>query len=191
MKIYFTASLSGKKIYGENYKKIVKILTDNGYKVLSSHFFEKERKDIEKESLEERKIFQKEFISQLNQADLMVAEISFSSTAVGHQITQALDRGKPVLGLYVEGKTPTTLFGDSSEKFILSSYSLGTLSKELPNLLNEASEYVDVRFNFFVPPQIVSYLDWITKHRRLPRAVFLRRLIEDHMARNKEYKTQG
>jgi hypothetical protein len=50
------------------------------------------------------------------------------------------------------------------------------------------SDTQDVRFNFFISPQIGNYLDWVSKNKRIPRAVYLRRLIEEDMKNNKEYE---
>jgi hypothetical protein len=48
-------------------------------------------------------------------------------------------------------------------------------------------ENIDTRFNFFISPKIGNFLDWIAKKKKLPRAVYLRKLIEDDMDKNKEY----
>jgi hypothetical protein len=116
-----------------------------------------------------------------------VAEVSYPSTGVGFQLTHALEGGKPVLALHVEEKTPVALLGKPSDKLILGAYSLGEIEKILPELIKEAKEQMDVRFNFFISPRIGAYLDWISKHRKIPRAVFLRRLIEENMKKNKKF----
>ena len=54
--------------------------------------------------------------------------------------------------------------------------------------LDYVSSAQDVRFNFFISPTIGLYLDWISKNKRIPRAVYLRKLIEEEMRENKEYK---
>jgi len=188
MKIFFTASLSGKEKYLDNYKKIVETLEKEGSEVIASHVLEKNRQEVEKESLSERQDYQKQFHKWINRADLVVAEISYPSTGVGYQLTHALEKGKPVLSLHVEEKTPVAFIGRPSEKLILASYSLDRLEKILPRLIKEAKDQMDVRFNFFISPQISAYLDWIAKHKKTPRAVFLRNLIKNHMKKNKEYR---
>lgn len=188
MKIFFTASLSGKDKYITNYEKIVTILKKNGYDLVSNHVLESEKELVSKESLEERQKYQKKFHQWINKADIVVAEISYPSTGVGYQLTHSLEKGKPVLALYTEDKVPVALLGEPSDKLIMAPYSIDKLESVLIDLLNDAQKQMDVRFNFFISPKIGAYLDWISKYKKFPRAVFLRRLIEEHMKRNKEYK---
>ncbi len=188
MKVFFTASLTGKKHYLDNYKKIVDLLKKEGAEVISDHIFLKERSEVERESLEERQEYQKKFRQWINESDLVLAEISYPSTGVGYQITYALEKGKPVIALHVESKVPIALEGGSPNKLLVSPYSLDELDEIIPDLTEEAKNQMDVRFNFFISPKIVTYLDWISKNKKTPRAVFIRRLIEEHMKKNKEYK---
>ena len=54
--------------------------------------------------------------------------------------------------------------------------------------IEKAREKVDVRFNFYISPEIGRYLDWISQRKKLPRSVFLRGLVERHMHADKEYR---
>ena len=56
MKIFFTASLSGKKLYLENYRKIVEVLEGLGHKVIYEHILQKSRLEVEKESVDQATI---------------------------------------------------------------------------------------------------------------------------------------
>lgn len=58
----------------------------------------------------------------------------------------------------------------------------------LKEAMSKAENKVDVRFNFFVTPRILLYLDWLAKNKKLPRSVYLRNLIESDMEKNKEYQ---
>lgn len=188
MKILFTTSLTGKKFYLNNYKEIVEVLEKGGHKVISNHILKTTRSEIEKESSRERQEYHKKLHHWINQSDLVVVEVSYPSTGVGYILTYALEKGKPVLALHVEEKIPITLMSEPSDKLILASYSLNDLPKILPGLVKEAKENMDVRFNFFISPRIGCYLDWIAKKKKVPRAVYLRRLIEEDMKKSKEYK---
>jgi len=183
MIIFFTASLSGKKLYLENYKKIVSVLEKLGHKVISEHIFKKSRLEVEKESWKERQKYQKKFHQWISESDLTVGEISYPSTGTGYQMTQAIEKGKPVLALYEEEKIPVAFIGEPIDKCILAPYNLNSIEKELPILLRDATNQMDVRFNFFISPRIGAYLDWISKNQKTPRAVYLRKLIEEDMAK--------
>jgi hypothetical protein len=188
MKIYFTASLSGKKEYGENYQKIIKALDELDFDVEADHIMGVEYSKILKQTPNEKISFYKKTNRSIKSADLILAEVSFPSVNVGHEITLALDYNKPVIALHLPGKEPHLLEGIVSEKLKVVSYTLDNLKQVIEEVLDASKSQMDVRFNFFIPPKIGAYLDWIAKHKKLPRAVFLRRLIEEHMRRNKEYK---
>jgi len=66
-------------------------------------------------------------------------------------------------------------------------YALDAGKPVVANALDYVSSAQDVRFNFFISPEIGRFLDWVSKKRRLPRAVYLRKLIEEDMRNNKEY----
>ncbi len=190
MKIYFVASISGKKIYTENYKKIVKELEHLGHKVISDHILGVNSLDLNRESPEDRIKHNKQLNKWLSSIDVVVAEVSYPSVSVGYELAIALEKGKPVLALHVAEKTPVALVGEPSDRFMMEPYTLDDISRDLKLLLEQLADQMDVRFNFFVSPKIVSYLDWIAKKRRMPRAVYLRRLIEDDMKKNRDYEKE-
>jgi hypothetical protein len=101
---------------------------------------------------------------------------------------KALEEGKPVVLLHLESLQPYFAEGIQNERLQILSYTEETIKEVLEYALEIAKEKMDIRFNFFIPPKIGVYLDWVAKNRKLPRAVFIRKLIEEHMKRDKEYK---
>lgn len=187
MTIYFTASVTGKKKYEQNYRKIVETLKDLGHDVINEHIFEVNIEDLIEETAQERAKHHKDLNKWLNKADLVVAEVSFPSVSVGYEVALALDKSKPVLALYEESNVPVALLGETSDKFIIDSYNLEDLKRNLNIMIEELVQQMDTRFNFFISPKHQNYLDWIAKNRKIPRSVFLRDLIEQHMEENEEY----
>ncbi len=185
MKIYFTASMSGKEEYGDNYEKIVESLERLGYEVIADHVLKKSSSDIINETTEERENHFKKVKRWISYADVVVAEASHPSTNVGYEISMALDREKPVLALYVRNKVPVLLIGVPSEKLALVSYDVSELDRLLKGSVEALKDQMDVRFNFFISPKIGAYLDWTAKTKKIPRAVYLRRLIEEDMKKSK------
>lgn len=119
---------------------------------------------------------------------MVVGEVSYPSVSVGYLISMALDLGKPTILLYKGKSEPNLLSSLVSDKLQVLNYnSKAELEKELSSSIDYASQQADVRFNFFISPQIGLYLDWISKNKRVPRAVYLRRLIEEDMRSNTEY----
>ena len=191
MKVVFIASHSQGKELGENYKRINAALESRGHSVFSGNLFNLE-KDVELEEKQQREGWYKEVIKHVKSAELIVIEISYPSTAnVGHILTEALDLNKPVIALYYSGRDPFFLRGRVDDRLTLLEYTEKDLDSVVNSALDYASSVQDVRFNFFISPAIGRYLDWISKQRRVPRAVYLRRLIENDMKENKEYAQEA
>jgi len=189
MKVYFTAAISAKDQFGKNYKAIVETLRELGHKVSADHILKRDMSFIKKETDEEHKKHYKWMVRELSKADLLIAEVSFPSTVhVGHELTLALEKDKPVLALYTEKRKPLLFWGITSEKFYVAEYNLRNIKSVLEGSIDYLAEQMDARFNFFISPKIGNYLDWIAKKRKMPRAVYLRRLIEKDMVMNKKYK---
>ena len=126
---------------------------------------------------------------EINKADVIVAEVSFPSTInVGHEVGLALDKGKPVVALYAEDKGSPFFEGIGSDLFFYNEYSPIDVDSFLPKLMDDVIKRVDVRFNFFISPEIGRYLDWVNQKRKIPRAAFLRGLIEKAMKLDKEFE---
>ncbi|MEA2056720.1 MAG: hypothetical protein U9O78_03390 [Patescibacteria group bacterium] len=187
MKAYFSASVSGKKELGKNYKKILDSLNELGLEVLNNHVLTTSLEDLKKVGKKEEQSFYKQLKSWLSEADLMVAEVSKPSTNVGHEVSLALSKNKPVILLYLEGRKPLLFDGIQSEKLQLIKYDVEGIVDELKMAIEYATESRDTRFNFFISPKHQNYLDWIAKNKRIPRSVFLRQLIEEHMRDNENY----
>jgi len=188
MKAYFTASLRGIDKYYGNYVRIVKALEELGLEV-----FEQTTKVtknyVHKEISNEEKVrYYKQVLRWITQVDVVVVEASYSSLSIGHEISLALERDKPVVVLYCEGDAPHFLIGIKSDKLLIQKYSLGDLKRVLKSAIEYASARHDTRFNFFIPRRLVVYLDWVSKKRRIPRAVYLRQLIRREMQMNKDYQ---
>jgi hypothetical protein len=187
MKVYFVASIKGKKKYQENYHQIVEALQELGSDVISDHILNTTPQDIEQSSKEDEKDFYNRVKKWIKKSDIIVAEVSHRSTNVGHEVSLALSKNKPVVLLHVKGKTPSLFKGIDSDKLQLISYQPETVRKDLKYALDYAQDKKDTRFNFFISPKHQNYLDWISKEKRIPRSVFLRQLIEEHMRHNDEY----
>lgn len=185
MKIYFTASIRGKKQYGENYERIVKALEKMGNEVFAKQVLENSEEKIAKEKPEDKVKVYRRLNSMLKRSEAMVAEITAPSVSVGHEISLALEMGKPVLAMYCKGSEPNLLLGQPSDKLHMVAYRLETVTEHLKIALAEAMEKRDVRFNFFVSPEIMAYLEEVSKKRRMPKSVYIRELIEAEMAKEK------
>jgi hypothetical protein len=184
MNAYFTASIVGKKYHLANYLNVIDILKKHGYTVMSDHIINVGEKDIELQSKEKRLAFHCQLEKWINGCDVMVVESTFPSISVGYEISIALHRDKPVLMLYSEGEPPSLLAYHKSEKLICEKYTGVTLEPIIEDFLNYAHGGSDHRFTFFISSDIATYLEDVAKKQKLPKSVYLRRLIETDMRRN-------
>lgn len=182
MLIYFTASIVGKKKHLKDYLKIISSFTEKNYQVISDHIIKTTEQQIRFEKKDERLHFLARLEQWIGSCDFMVVEASFPSISVGYEISMALQLHKPVLILYSEGDPPSLLVHHSDEKVICEKYTPSTLRGIIDDFTTYAQGAVDSRFTFFITPQIVSYLDKVSKKSRLPKSVYLRRLIEKDMS---------
>lgn len=188
MKIYFTAAITNiPSEHQESYKKIVKELEALGYKVTADHILDKTVEKLAKQSEEEAKTLYRKMMVWKHQSALIVVEGSYPSFGVGQEITYALSNKKPVIVLHLKGRKPHILTGLEAEYLYIVEYDQQNLKKTLLEYIDYAKETADTRYNFFISPEIDSFLDWVSKKRKLPRAVFLRQLIEEDMKNNKRY----
>lgn len=187
MKVFFISTPRGKQELGDYYIKIHEKIEKLGFEHASDFITNVEPKDFYKMSHQDRVDHYKKMVEGIKRADIVVVETSLHSLAIGHITNLALGMSKPVVAMHLSGKAPYFLSGAQDDKLQIVEYRKDNIEKVLKAALEYASEQMDTRFNFFISPKIGNFLDWIAKKRRVPRAVYLRRLIESDMEKNKEY----
>lgn len=189
MRVYFTTALRGKKTYKKNYEVIAKYLKEFGYGFETCDIFiEGIEERVSKQTVDDNILAYKRLARRLKNADVVVAEVSAPSTALGHEISEALFLDKPVIALHThEGNKPALLEGYNSEKLQMIEYDLNSLKVLLKQAMAEAQELLDVRFNFNINPKLLDYLNWIAKEEETTRSGYLRELIKREMENNKKY----
>ena len=180
--VYFTASITGKKDFLENYLQIVGHLQKRNMKVLSDHILKSEHSQVIKETRKERLEFQSQLEKWINSADFVVAETSFPSISVGYEISLAIQKDKPVLILYRSETPPTLLQDHIQEKVACEQYdSSENLKMIIDDFINFVRGTNDSRFTFFITSEISTYLKKVSIKERVPKSVYLRQLIEKDM----------
>jgi len=191
MKIYFAASLSGKNKHKESYESIVNSLKDLGHKLISDHVLKTDYESVKNASDRELVKYYKKTLHNISDSDLIVAEVSHPTIGIGHEISLAMEKGKPAIVLYEEGvPIPQILKAVPSGNVKTYKYTLENINQILSSAVKDMKGTLPIRFNFFIQSEINDYLDWISKAKRIPRAVYLRNLLEKEMAKNKEYHVQ-
>ena len=190
MKIYFSAPISRvSEEMRDNYRLMIDVLKSMGHSVLSDHLgVIKTKNDIENQSPKESFEVQRLMAKRKNQADLVVIEASTPSFGIGQEIEYSINNNKQVIILYLPDCKPHILKSEGSELIFMYEYTPKTIKEVVVKAINEAGQQVDVRFNFYISPEIGRYLDWVSQHKKLPRAVFLRSLLEKSMKVEKDFE---
>jgi|GEM_PF-1619010 len=132
----------------------------------------------------------KNLLESVRTSNLVVCEATQSSTELGLSVALALQFYKPVVLFYEKrAKLPVFeyLLDPTRDNIQVIAYDRFSLKKEIRMALCTAVCGVESRFNFFITPEIGVYLNWVAKHYRLPRSVYLRRLIEQDLKHNIDY----
>lgn len=189
MKIYFSSAISNvPDEIKRNQDKIVKTLEDLGHVVLLEHRDGRTSESFAKQTEEEAISIHRKMSKWKKQVDMMVVEASVPSFGVGQEITEALNDNKQIIVMYYKGYKPHMLVHQGQDLLYFVEYTEDSIKDTLIDYIEYTKAHSDTRFNFFISPQIGSYLDWISQKKKLPRAVYLRRLIEEDMKSNKDYE---
>jgi len=183
MRAYFTASVVGKPHPLREYRAIIDTLKKEGLTVQSDHIMQATECSIRMTTKEQRLAFLDKLEGWINDCDCMVVEASFPSISVGYEISLAIDRKKPVLILYSEGDPPSLFAYHHEENLICEKYSLMSLKHVIDDFLMFVKGTADMRFTFFVTPEIAMYLKKMALQEKIPKSVYLRKLIEADMKR--------
>jgi len=189
MQVYFLASSRLVEKDRELYKRMYDCIAD-GNKMVSDKVLKWTKmgiRDLRDEPLKVKRENYEYLIKCLKKAEIVVTEVSGHSMSAGYLISQALDMNKPVVALYTADSKPVFIAGINNKKFFLVEYDKENIEKVLKKTFKEVSSLIDVRFNFFVSPKILTYLDWVGQKRMVPKSVFLRNLIEKEMKKDHEF----
>lgn len=191
MKIYFIASSRLVDTDPKLYEKIYNFISKDNRMVSDKvmQWIKMGVINIQEASKKQKVDNYKTSVDCVKKSDLVIMEVSGHSMSMGYLVSKALEISKPVIALYKKGHMPVFLSGIQDPKLRIVEYENGDVLSVLENAIIKAKSLVDVRFNFFVSPSILTYLDWVSKRRMIPRSVFLRDLIEKELKKDKEYRS--
>ncbi len=191
MKIMMVGSIRKKDFQvREVVERIITLTKKLGHRPIHEHFTKISQTDLDSMDDNHDIRFHNKIISNIKTCDIVVSECSEQSLSVGYLLSYAANLGRPIIIFYSKGSEEPNLFPSltKSSKFFLVEYeTLDQLETLVPEYIGYAKEQIDIRFNFFISPLIVNYLDWIAKKKKIPRSVYLRSLIQKDMKNNKDY----
>lgn len=191
MKVFFHAQLRGPENYLTIYRKIYKVIEEQGYQHTSNIINSIDPKKFvnQMDSFEHSKRMNMyaTYIRNIKLSDIIVVEVSLASFTAGFLIHEALIDNKPIVALYLEGNDPYHLLNMNTDKLQLVEYNTSNIREKLQKAFDLAKKQIDIRFNFFIPPEIISYLDWISAEMRISKSTYIRDVIVKDMKKNKQY----
>lgn len=184
MKVFLISTPRGSGEVRKNYKKIYDEISRLGYEHVSD-FIASESIDVYYERMHEGRNehvkFFNDMVKSIQTADICVFETSTPSFGVGFLIQRSIDYSKPTVVLYYGKDTPYFLSGIEDEKLIIKSYDEKNYEQVLRKALEAAREKRDKRFNFFLSPKLLQYIDDASKERGITKSKLLRDMIVKHM----------
>jgi 2'-deoxynucleoside 5'-phosphate N-hydrolase len=184
MKVFFTASQRGKQEFGKYYEKIISTVKTMGFSMIEDDLFSYTQssfyKRLDKGGRQAQIDLYREKIDHIRQADITIFECTIPSLGIGYVVEKSLSFNKPTIILYFKNNEPYFLEGVEDEKLIIKSYSDSNIKKVLVDAMNLARERRDKRFNFFISPKLLEYLEEASKKTGITKSTFIRNLILDH-----------
>jgi hypothetical protein len=188
MKVIFTASLRGKKYFEDQYKQLFQAINELGYENIADDLMKPSTNKVYMDLLEggrEANIaLYKKKIEDIQKADICVFECSAHSLSVGFVVQKSLELSKPTVVLYYKNNDPEFLEGVDDEKLIIRSYDDTNYKEVIKEALTEAENQRDKRFNFFISPYLLNFLNRAAKDQGVTKSTFIRNLILEHKRRS-------
>ena len=179
MRVFYTASFYGKRKYQKYYDLVLKAIEKTGVELISpekGNYFkvltEKDYKDIKSK----KKLHYEAIKRGITWAQAVIIEISNEDFQLGHEATLATQAKKPVLCL--------SLNEDFSEKinnsfFYAAKYNEYNIEEIVDDFIKNAEkEALNQRFNLFVSPRQLTYLENAAKRSEMNMSEYLRMLVD-------------
>lgn len=183
MKIFLVSTPKGEDRFGVTFQKLYTEVEKLGYTNVSD-FISLTHEDFISEMSKGKDSqirFYNEMIKSIQLADICIFEASTPSFGIGYLIEKALSNSKPTIVLFYKQFQSFLISGISDEKLIVKVYDEKNYRKVLKDSLDQAREKRDKRFNFFLSPKLLDYLEQASKKEGITKSKLIRDLIVDHM----------
>lgn len=185
MLVHLIATETSLKDNIENLRLATKYLQEKGH-ALTRDWIESAYNNIQKgidvDELTWQSIVEEDF-EAIAKADVVIADVSLDSTAIGYQIATAIQQKKPTLLILKEGsKVPPFTWNIPSSFLSRIEYNKDNLVEKITPFLEENDITVkDMRFNFFIDRKIYNYLRWASHKTGKTKAEVLRELVKNEI----------
>lgn len=185
MKVYFSVSPKAKSEFGKVYKTIFDEISRLGYQHVSSEALHEDEdsfyKEMEKGGKNIHQTLFKEKLKHIQSADINIFDLSAGGIGLGFNVEKSLELNKPTVVIYHGDNVPFFLSGIDDDKFVLVGYTEKNVKKVIRESLEVARERRDKRFNFFISPRLLEYLEKASTDEGVTKSKFIRNLIVKKM----------
>lgn len=188
MKIGLLTSYRAQKQFEKQFKQMVAHLEKRGHIVV--HNFEMSLEKLLPLTYPQREKVFLSFYEKLEGCDLVIAECSLQSTQVGFGLSYLRTRGKPIVILSKKGSgsefaTVGELYS-TVENMMIDEYSDETIPRVLDDVIAFMEPHLDKRFTIIFPASLLAKVEDVAKKKKLPKAVYIRQLIEKDLKDSSE-----
>ena len=189
MLVHFIAPVEGLKENIDNLRLVVKTLRDQGHELARDWLDEAYEGEVAPK-VDSAPVWQSVIqhnFEAIAKAEVLIADISYDSTAIGFQIAMAVQQKKPTLLILREGRKVSRFTWNIPSSFLSRvEYNKDTIADVIKPFLEENDIGTkDMRFNFFIDRQIYNYLRWAALKTGKTKAEVLRELVNREIE-NKE-----
>lgn len=198
MQIHFTTTIRTSLDHKDDINAVIDFLEKKGHKVSRrAKIYEKEDSkggagmELIATSKEMDVLTQVYLLNQkrILNSDIVICEMSTTTSGLGYDVAQALLANKPVLVLCSDGnKLTETLTGNKSKKLWAKYYNSDNLIQIVESFVQDAKKMLDSKFILILPPEIERYLSWASNKKGLRKAEIVRSAIEKYMEHDLDYK---
>lgn len=188
MKIFFTASKTGrykfskinKLVLDELHKHKVKVITTIGYRYLSNRPELRKIKNLSESENTYKYVHDSVIKRTIFVSDAVVVEASCPSFRLGFETHFALSQQKPVLVLSTKRNYANLI---KNPNFFGANYNEFTLPDEIEKFIAHAKKYkLRNRFNLFISDGEKEYLQHTSKINNISMSSYLRKLIQQDIS---------
>lgn len=186
MKVHFVTSRASLENDIASQRQIVKAIKEQGHN-LAREWLEDAHEEYSQSGIvsdDWASIF-KANLETIAQADVIIAETTHESFAVGYIIAVAVQQKKPVLLLrHIQAEKDAFVTGVENGWIVRQEYNDENVDKIVGKFLEDNDiKSKDMRFNFFIDRPIYNYLRWAAFKTGKTKAEILRELVEREIER--------
>lgn len=119
------------------------------------------------------------YLKMLQKADICVFETSINNLIIGFLIAKSLELNKPTIILC--SKNDSFFKKLKNEKLVFQRYdNQKNVEKKINQAFKKAQKLRDRRFNFFISPDLLNYLEQESRKLGITKSMLIRQLIIKH-----------